>query len=124
MTEQDTPRLASTLTTQNNVEHKPTTLTPTMDTMDTNDTKDISEVSKKKKSKKSKKNKRKRCNHKECKKKLSFMDIQMACKCKQCFCAKHRPLTMHVCSANHVKLNQEYLIKNNPVIMPSKLNMV
>ena len=117
MTEQDTP----TPTTQNNVEHKPTTLTPTMDT---NDTKDISEVSKKKKSKKSKKNKRKRCNHKECKKKLSFMDIQMACKCKQCFCAKHRPLTMHVCSANHVKLNQEYLIKNNPVIMPSKLNMV
>ena len=48
-----------------------------MDTNDTNDTKDISEVSKKKKSKKSKKNKRKRCNHKECKKKLSFMDIQM-----------------------------------------------
>ena len=52
MTEQDTPRLASTLTTQNNVEHKPTTLTPTLDTNDTRDTKDISEVSKKKKSKK------------------------------------------------------------------------
>jgi len=117
MTEQDTPMP----TTQNNVEHKPTTLTPTNDT---NYTKDISEVSKKKKSKKSKKNKRKRCNHKECKKKLSFMDIQMACKCKLCFCAKHRPLTMHVCTANHVKINQEYLIKNNPVIVPSKLNMV
>ena len=114
MTEHDTP----TRTTQNNIENLPTTPIPKTDITN------ISEVSKKKKSKKSKKNKRKRCNHKECKKKLSFMDIQMACKCKQCFCAKHRPLTMHVCSANHVKINQEYLIKNNPVIVPSKLNMV
>jgi hypothetical protein len=111
MTEHDTP----TRTTLNNVENLQTTSIPKTDITN------ISEVSKKKKSKK---NKRKRCNHKECKKKLSFMDIQMACKCKLCFCAKHRPLTMHICTANHVKLNQEYLIKNNPVIMPSKLNMV
>ena len=71
-----------------------------------------------------KKKKKKRCNHKDCKKKLSFIDKQMICKCKRCFCSIHRSITAHNCTANHIKINQEYLIKNNPIVIPSKLNMV
>ena len=84
----------------------------------------IPNLTDKKQIKKSKKNKKKRCNHKECNKKLSFMDIQMVCKCNKYFCNKHRPLSSHICTANHIKINQDYLIKNNPVVIPIKLNIV
>ena len=81
----------------------------------------VSPVSKKKKKKK---NMNARCNHIECNKKISFIDKQMSCKCKLIFCSSHRSITKHKCTANHVQLNKAYLIKNNPAIIPSKLNMV
>lgn len=74
--------------------------------------------------KKNKKGRKHRCSFSGCKKKLSFMDMQMTCKCNHNFCSSHRPLGHHNCSADHVALNQAYLIKNNPIVIPSKLNMV
>tara|TARA_B110001450_G_C17437941_1_gene406691 strand:- start:381 stop:734 length:354 start_codon:yes stop_codon:yes gene_type:complete len=74
--------------------------------------------------KKLKSNKKKRCYVKHCNKKLSYIDKQMACVCSHAFCSTHRPIMEHKCTANHKALHQQYLIKNNPIVIPSKLNVV
>lgn len=79
---------------------------------------------KKKKQKKQKKRKKTRCSHEKCRTALSFIDMQMTCKCKHNYCSVHRPLANHQCSADHVSIHQAYLTKNNPIIIPSKLNVV
>ena len=48
----------------------------------------------------------------------------MICKCNNCYCANHRPIANHKCTANHIAINQKILIKNNPSIIPSKINVV
>ena len=63
-----------------------------------------------------KKKKKKRCNHKDCKKKLSFIDNQMICKCKRCFCSIHRSITSHNCTANHIKINQEPMLTTTAIM--------
>ena len=77
-----------------------------------------------KKKKKQKKRKKNRCSHDKCRTTLSFIDMQMTCKCKHNYCSIHRPLANHQCSADHVSIHQAYLTKNNPIIIPSKLNVV
>tara|TARA_Y100000389_G_C17236060_1_gene400631 strand:+ start:259 stop:573 length:315 start_codon:yes stop_codon:yes gene_type:complete len=81
-------------------------------------------LSDKNKIKKRKKKSKNRCCFKDCRKKLDFMDKQMICKCKKCYCALHRPIANHTCTANHIAINQKILIKNNPSVIPSKINVV
>jgi len=61
-----------------------------------------------KKEKKEKK-KKKRCNHPECKKKLTLTD--MACRCRKCFCAKHRLPEQHNCTFDFKSEKDEDFIK-------------
>jgi hypothetical protein len=81
-------------------------------------------LSDKKKIKKRKKKSKNRCHFKDCRNKLDFMDKHMICKCNNCYCANHRPIANHKCTANHIAINQKILIKNNPSIIPSKINVV
>lgn len=46
-----------------------------------------------------KRSKTTRCNHSDCRKKLSLVDISMGqCKCSKIFCQNHRHNTTHKCS--------------------------
>ena len=72
------------------------------------------------KKKKTKKKKKNRCFFEGCNKKLSTIDKLMTCKCSYNYCKQHVSITNHNCKANFLALNREYLIKNNPVVMPSK----
>tara|TARA_R110002074_G_scaffold193422_1_gene359262 strand:+ start:433 stop:822 length:390 start_codon:yes stop_codon:yes gene_type:complete len=72
------------------------------------------------KKKKTKKKKKNRCFFEGCNKKLSTIDKLMTCKCSHNYCKQHVSITNHNCKANFLALNREYLIKNNPVVMPSK----
>ena len=72
------------------------------------------------KKKKHKKKKKNRCFFEGCNKKLSTIDKLMTCKCSHNYCKQHVSITNHNCKANFLALNKEYLIKNNPVVMPSK----
>lgn len=68
-------------------------------------------------SKKSKK--KKRCNHPQCKKKITLTDIP--CRCKKVFCRKHRYATEHNCIFNYVEFGKCNLTKNNPTINFTKI---
>ena len=59
--------------------------------------------------KKKKKKKKNRCNHPDCKKKLSLTDY--SCKCGKTFCSKHRPAVSHNCSYDWKKCHQANLNK-------------
>ena len=52
---------------------------------------------------KKEKKKKKRCNHPECKKKLTLTD--MACRCRKCFCANHSLTELDKCT---FVFNSEY----------------
>lgn len=67
---------------------------------------DLSPISKQKKNKKKKKN---RCNHPDCKKKLSLTDY--SCKCGKTFCSKHRTALSHNCLYDWKKSHQANLDK-------------
>ena len=67
-----------------------------------------------------KKKKKNRCFFEGCNKKLSTIDKLMTCKCSHNYCKQHVSITNHNCKANFVALNRAYLIKNNPVVIPSK----
>jgi predicted nucleic acid binding AN1-type Zn finger protein len=42
-----------------------------------------------------------RCKCKSCKVKLTLVDKAMPCKCKKCFCPKHRLPDSHQCTFDH-----------------------
>jgi len=56
-----------------------------------------------------KKKKKKRCNHPDCKKKLSLTDY--SCKCGKIYCTKHRLVFNHSCSFDWKKSHQTNLNK-------------
>ena len=62
-------------------------------------TTEITTTKKVKKTKKTKKKtkKPKRCQHNECKKKLSLVDLTCVCKCNKYFCPLHRMCEKHHC---------------------------
>lgn len=58
----------------------------------------------KKKSKKRKKKEPKRCQHKDCRKKLGLVKIN--CKCELFFCPNHRPPESHNCTYDYKANNK------------------
>ncbi len=48
-----------------------------------------------------------RCAHKECKKKLTLIDLSMTCKCGNNYCSKHRPCETHNCTYDFSKSKEE-----------------
>lgn len=57
-------------------------------------------TTKKAKKTKKKNKKPKRCQHNECKKKLSLVDLTCVCKCNKYFCPLHRMCEKHQCEYN------------------------
>ena len=57
---------------------------------------------------KKKKKKIKRCQHKECKKKLPLVELK--CKCEKIFCRKHFHYEKHECSFDHKTYYKNKLI--------------
>tara|TARA_B100000035_G_scaffold224704_1_gene193185 strand:- start:1117 stop:1422 length:306 start_codon:yes stop_codon:yes gene_type:complete len=74
---------------------------------------------KKKKSKK-KKSRKLRCG--VCKKRLGFIGIK--CKCGQYFCGHHRYASEHNCDWNYQDENKTQLIKENPDLNPTKIDII
>ena len=70
--------------------------------------------------KKPHKKKKKRCSHQECKKKLKITDY--ACKCGNIYCSSHRH--NHKCTFDFQKEAREKLTKQNPLVIPSKIQVV
>jgi AN1-type zinc finger protein 5/6 len=56
----------------------------------------------------------------KCNKKLKLIDIK--CKCGEYFCSQHIYSDSHDCKFDYKKLGKEYLEKNNPIILPTKVN--
>ena len=65
------------------------------------------------------KQKKKRCNFKNCNKKLGLTVTK--CKCLKLFCSLHRLPEDHDCSYDYVKNGREILEKNNPLIIKNKV---
>ena len=53
-----------------------------------------------------------RCNFKECKKKLSIVDLLIVCRCNKSFCITHRFATSHKCQIDNIKELRDNLSKN------------
>ena len=45
-----------------------------------------------------------KCSFKNCKKKLSAVDVLIVCRCEKSFCSKHRPAEEHNCNFDYKKL--------------------
>ena len=59
-----------------------------------------------------KRTKTKRCNHGECRKKLSIVDISIGhCKCSKIFCQTHRDASVHQCSYDWHTNTKSKLVK-------------
>jgi len=67
---------------------------------------------------------RPRCAHPECKKKLTFTELQMECKCGQTFCTKHQFYTDHECKFDYVKSAKEVLIQKNPKVENRQVEII
>jgi predicted nucleic acid binding AN1-type Zn finger protein len=67
------------------------------------------------------KNMDKRCNHKECTKKLRISDIK--CKCEFIFCSLHRLPEQHDCSFNYKSQDFNKII-NNMKCISSKIEKI
>lgn len=64
-----------------------------------------------------------RCNHSECKKKLSLTDF--ACKCGLKHCAEHRPAEVHNCSYDFKANHNKYLMKTmDEAIVAKKIEQI
>lgn len=63
--------------------------------------------------------KKRRCDHKNCNKKLGL--IITKCKCCGSFCSTHRLPEDHECSYDYVKYGKEILEKNNPLVIKDKI---
>lgn len=48
-----------------------------------------------------------RCAFQNCKTKISLVQQQLACRCGECFCVKHRTPENHCCTFNYQKTNEE-----------------
>jgi hypothetical protein len=74
--------------------------------------------------KKRKKNpSKKRCNVKNCNKKLSIAELQIGlCKCNKVYCSKHRIFSNHDCDYNYKQENEKKLKEENPEIKFDKFN--
>lgn len=59
-----------------------------------------------------------------CSKKLKIVERQMACRCGNVFCNSHRFIVDHDCPYDHKRIQREKLIKENPVIIPDKINRI
>jgi hypothetical protein len=68
-----------------------------------------------------KKSKNKRCNHVDCKKKLTLIDLHIGCKCNNHYCAKHMNPHNHMCVYDNKKDVKELIGRGNPLCNPSKL---
>tara|TARA_Y100000816_G_C26072570_1_gene564311 strand:- start:885 stop:1184 length:300 start_codon:yes stop_codon:yes gene_type:complete len=64
-----------------------------------------------KKEKKKKKSKTIRCNHPDCRKKLTF-EVNRPCRCGKVFCSKHFLFSNHGCNINYFQANKDVLSKN------------
>jgi len=76
---------------------------------------------------KKKKPSKKRCNHPECRKKLSLVDTTMGeCKCEKFFCSVHRDPETHQCSYDwhNTKKNELAKILNSNKCVASKLTAI
>ena len=77
--------------------------------------------------KEKKKSSKKRCNHPECRKKLSLVDTTMGgCKCEKFFCSLHRDPESHQCSYDwhNTKKNELAKILNSNKCVASKLTAI
>ena len=76
---------------------------------------------------KKKKNSKKRCNHPECRKKLSLVDTTMGgCKCEKYFCSLHRNPESHNCTFDwhNTKKNELAEVLNSNKCVACKLTSI
>jgi len=79
------------------------------------------------KPKKTKKNSKKRCNHPDCRKKLTLVDTTMgACKCEKLFCSLHRDVSQHNCEFDwhNTKKNELGTVLTDFKCVASKLTKI
>ena len=57
-----------------------------------------------------------------CKKKIGLIIFE--CKCKNNYCMNHRFRENHNCSYDYTQEEQEEFIKNNPKLIPNKINLI
>ena len=61
----------------------------------------------------------KRCSFDGCNKKIKLTSFP--CKCEKIFCDKHRLPEAHKCTYDFKTFGKNLLIKNNPVVIKSKV---
>lgn len=63
-----------------------------------------------------------RCQHPDCKKKLSFLQQECnTCRCQKKFCDRHRLPETHPCSVDHMITGKETLKKTLVDAIPDKV---
>tara|TARA_B100000902_G_scaffold324657_1_gene318916 strand:+ start:70 stop:333 length:264 start_codon:yes stop_codon:yes gene_type:complete len=76
-----------------------------------------------KKTQENKKKSKPKCNYKDCKKKLTIVEINMGlCRCNKNFCIKHRLPEKHSCSFNYI-IDKDTFIKDNLCINPKVVSL-
>lgn len=63
-----------------------------------------------------------KCEHENCKKKLSLTDFP--CKCKKRFCPIHRYPEDHLCNFDYKQTAQKYLSTNLVLVQGCKLDKI
>lgn len=60
-----------------------------------------------------------------CNKRLNIVESSVGkCKCDLVFCSKHRFPKEHQCTYDYKSINENIIIRNNPIIRASKLNKI
>lgn len=65
-----------------------------------------------------------RCNHPDCKKKLTLTESLTPCKCNKCFCKKHLFYTDHNCSFDYQKSAKQVLEQANKKIVHRQVEII
>ena len=70
----------------------------------------------------SKMTKKKRCDFKDCKKKIKILDtLSNTCKCGQCFCRIHKFYLHHNCTFDYKTIGRKKLLETNIKVVAEKI---